>query len=271
MTDTTPPNPESPTEQRKTIVHELWRGTICIELTGHLNIFVGHKLEHITPAMLALKSGVRPEKVIWEAFPNWQTQHWEQTVPLTTPPTPMLTNPDGSHILLRPAEGESTRKIDLIKAFHDWMLAWKAEERAMGYAGEDEIEEEEKEDVAPDPVEPPRSKSSQYDLGFFVITAGLLFLAYDAFKIFIPADITKRESIGVLVSAHSSSNWSYPWLLETDRGVYPVAKVVMIDKGAPLTLIALSNGRRVVCEERLVVCARTVGVERQITVKASAK
>lgn len=268
MTDTTPPNPEGPTEQRKTIVHELWRGNICIELTGHLNIFVGHKLEHVTPAMLALKSGIRPEKVIWEAFPNWQTQHWEQTVPLTTPP--MLTSPDGSHILLRSAQGESTRKIDLIKAFHDWMLAWKAEERAMACAEEDEFVDEEA-DAAPDSVETPRPKSSRFGLGSFVITAGLLFLAYEAFKIFIPADITKRESIGVLVSAHSSSDWSYPWLLETDRGVYPVAKVLMIDKGAPLTLIALSNGRRVICEERLVVCARTVGEERQISVKAEGK
>lgn len=267
MTDTTPPNPERPAEQRKTIVHELWRGNICIELTGHLNIFVGHKLEHITPAMLALKSGGRPEKVIWEAFPNWQTQHWEQSVPLTTSPTPMLTRPDGSHILLRPAEGESTRKIDLIKAFLDWMLAWEAEERAMACAEEDEFQDEE-EGVAPDPVETPRPKSSRFGLGSLVITAGLLFLAYDAFKIFIPANITKRESIGVLVSAHSSSDWSYPWLLETDRGVYPVAKVLMIDKGAPLTLIALSNGRRVICEERLVVCARTVGEERRIAVKA---
>ncbi|MFN7120783.1 MAG: hypothetical protein ACK4NM_01990 [Hydrogenophaga sp.] len=265
MTETPPPSPNGATEQSKTIVHELWRGNICIELTGHLNIFVGHKLEHITPAMLALKSGVRPEKVIWEAFPNWQTQHWEQTDPLTTPP--MLTSPDGSHILLRSAQGESTRKIDLIKAFHDWMLAWKEEERAMACAGEDEIEDG-AEEAAPDPVETPRPKSSRFGLGTFVITAGLLFLAYDAFKIFIPADITKRESIGVLVSAHSSSDWSYPWLLETDRGVYPVAKVLMIDKGAPLTLIALSNGRRVICEERLVVCARTVGEERQISVKA---
>ncbi len=267
MTETTPPNPDGATEQIKTIVQELWRGNIRIELTGHLNIFIGHNLEHITPAMLALKSGVRPEKVIWEAFPNWQTQHWGQTVPLTTPPTPMLAGPDGSHILLRPAQGESTRKIDLIKAFHDWMLAWKAEEQAMACAEEDAFEDEE-EDAAPDPVETPRPKSSRFGLGSLVITAGLLFLAYDAFKIFIPADITKRESIGVLVSAHSSSNWSYPWLLETDRGVYPVAKVVMIDKGAPLTLIALSNGRRVICEERLVVCARTVGEERQISVKA---
>ena len=267
MTETTPPNPNGATEQIKTIVHELWRGNIRIELTGHLNIFIGHNLEHITPAMLALKSGVRPEKVIWEAFPNWQTQHWGQTVPLTTPPTPMLAGPDGSHILLRPAQDESTRKIDLIKAFHDWMLAWKAEERAMACAGEEAFEDEE-EDVAADSVETPRPKSSRFGLGSFVITAGLLFLAYDAFKIFIPADITKRESIGVLVSAHSSSDWSYPWLLETDRGVYPVAKVLMIDKGAPLTLIALSNGRRVICEEQLVVCARTVGEERQISVKA---
>ena len=270
MTETTPPNPDGATEQIKTIVHELWRGNIRIELTGHLNIFVGHKLEHVTPAMLALKSGVRPEKVIWEAFPNWQTLPWEEKVPLTTPPTPMLTGPDGSHILLGPAQGESTRKIDLIKAFHDWMLAWKAEERAMACAEEDEFEDEE-EDVAADSVEAPRPKSSRFGLGSFVITAGLLFLAYDAFKIFIPADITKRESIGVLVSAHSSSDWSYPWLLETDRGVYPVAKVLMIDKGAPLTLIALSNGRRVICEERLVVCARTVGEERQIAVKAEGK
>lgn len=270
MTETTPPNPEGATEQRKTVVHELLRGNICIELTGHLNIFVGHKLEHITPAMLALKSGVRPEKVIWEAFPSWQTQHWVQAVPLTTPPTPMLTGPDGSHILLAPAQGESTRKIDLIKAFHDWMMAWEAEERAIACAEEDEIEEE-GEDTAQDPVETPRPKPSRFGMGSFVITAGVLFLAYDAFKIFIPADITKRESIGVLVSAHSSSNWSYPWLLETDRGVYPVAKVLMIDKGVPLTLIALSNGRRVVCEEQLVVCARTVGAERQITVNADGK
>jgi len=50
-----------------------------------------------------------------------------------------------------------------------------------------------------------------------------------------------------------------------------VAKVLMIDKGAPLTLIALSNGRRVICEERLVVCARTVGEERQIQVGAEEK
>ena len=271
MTDTPPPNQEDATEESKTIVHELRRGNICIELTGHLNIFVGHKLEHITPAMLALKSGARPEKVIWEAFPNWQTQHWEQAVPLTTPPTPMLTGRDGSHILLCPPQGESTRKIDLIKAFHDWMLAWKAEERAMACAEEDEIEEEVEQDAAPDPVETPRPKSSRFGLGSLVITAGVLFLAYDAFKIFIPADITKRESIGVLVSAHSSSDWSYPWLLETDRGVYPVAKVLMIDKGAPLTLIALSNGRRVICEERLVVCARTVGEERQISIKAEGK
>lgn len=267
MTETTPPNPESAKEQRKTIVHELWRGNICIELTGHLNIFVGHKLEHVTPAMLALKSDVRPEKVIWEAFPNWQTLPWEEKVPLSTPPTPMLAGPDGSHILLGPAQGESTRKIDLIKAFHDWMLAWKAEEHAMACAGEDEIDDEE-EDVALDPVETPRPKSSRLGLGSFVIAAGVLFLVYDAFKIFIPADITKRESIGVLVSAHSSSDWIYPWLLETDRGVYPVAKVLMIDKGAPLTLIALSNGRRVICEEGLVVCARTVGEERRISVKA---
>ena len=271
MTDTPPPNPEGLPEHHKTIVHELWRGNICIELTGHLNIFVGHKLEHITPAMLALKSGVRPEKVIWEAFPNWQTQHWEQTVPLTTPPTPMLTSPDGSHILLRPAQGESTRKIDLIKAFHDWMLAWKAEECAMVCASEDEIEEQHEEEVAPDPVETPRPKPSPFGLGSFVVTAGLLFLAYDALKIFIPAEITKRESIGVLVSAHSSSDWSYPWLLETDRGVYPVSKVLMVDKGAPLTLISLSNGRHAVCNERLVVCARTVGEERRIAVKTRAQ
>ncbi|MDZ4122931.1 MAG: hypothetical protein U1E02_01955 [Hydrogenophaga sp.] len=268
MTDTTPSNPESATEQSKMIVHELWRGNICIELTGNLNIFIGHKLEHITPAMLALKSGVRPEKVIWEAFPNWQTQHWEQTVPLTTPLTPMLTNPDGSHILLRPAQGEPTRKIDLIKAFHDWMLAWKAEERAMASAEEDEFEDEE-EDAAPDSVETPRPKSSRFGLGSVVVTAGVLFLVYDAFKIFIPADITTRESIGVLVSAHSSSDWSYPWLLETDRGLYPVDKALMLEKGVPLTLIALSNGRRVICEEQLVVCSRTVGEERQIAVKPS--
>jgi hypothetical protein len=268
MNDTTPPHPKGATEKSKTIVHELWRGNICIELTGHLNIFVGHNLEHVTPAMLALKSGVRPEKVIWEAFPNWQTQHWEQTVPLTTPP--MLTSSDGSHILLRSARGESTRAIDLIKAFHDWMLAWKAEERAMACAEEHEFDDEE-EDAAPDPVETPRPKSSRFGLGSFLITAGLLFLAYDAFKIFIPADITKRESIGVLVSAHSSSDWSYPWLLETDRGVYPVAKVLMIDKGAPLTLIALSNGRRVICEEKLVVCARTVGKDRQIAFSADGR
>jgi hypothetical protein len=155
--------------------------------------------------MLALKSGAPPEEVIWEAFPNWQTQYWEQSVPLTTPSTPMLTRPDGSHILLRPPQGESTRKIDLIKAFHDWMLAWEAEERAMACAGEDEIEDEE-EDAAPDPVDTPRPKPSRFGLGFFVITAGLLFLAYDAFNIFIPADITKRESIGVLLSVHSSSD-----------------------------------------------------------------
>lgn len=265
MTETTPPNPEGATEQRKTIVHELWRGNICIELTGHLNMLVGHKLEHITPAMLALKSGVRPEKVIWEAFPNWQTQHWEQSVPLTTPPTPMLTRPDGSHILLRPAEGELTRKIDLIKAFHDWMLAWKAEERAMACAEEDEFEEEE-EDVAPDPVETPRPKSSRFGLGSVVITAGLLFLAYDAFKIFIPAEITKREPIGVLVSAQSSDNWNFPWLLETDRGVYPVGKVLMVDKGVPLTLIKLSNGMWAICDERLEVCARTVDEDRRLAI-----
>ena len=120
-------------------------------------------------------------------------------------------------------------------------------------------------------MESPRPKSSRFGLGSFLITAGLLFLAYDAFKIFIPADITKRESIGVLVSAHSSSDWSYPWLLETDRGVYPVAKVLMIDKGAPLTLIALSNGRRVICEEKLVVCARTVGKDRQIAFSADGR
>lgn len=270
MTDTTPPNPESATEQSKMIVHELWRGNICIELTGHLNIFVGHKLEHITPAMLALKLGVRPEKVIWEAFPNWQTQHWEQTAPLTTPPTPMLTRPDGSHILLRPAQGESTRKIDLIKAFHDWMLAWKAEESALACAEEDEIEDEEG-DVAPNPVETPRPKSTRFGLGSFVVTAGVLFLVYDAFKIFIPADITKRESIGVLVSAQSSGDWGFPWLLETDRGLYPVDKALMLEKGAPLTLIALSNGRHAVCDERLAVCVRTVGEKRRIAVNADEK
>ncbi|MDP3348252.1 MAG: hypothetical protein Q8S92_04555 [Hydrogenophaga sp.] len=268
MTETTPPNPESAKEQRKTIVHELWRGNICIELTGHLNIFVGHKLEHITPAMLALKSGDRPEKVIWEAFPNWQTQHWEQTVPLTTPPT--LTSPDGSHILLRSAQGESTRKIDLIKAFQDWMLAWKAEERAMACAEEDEFEVDE-EDMAPDPVETPRPKPSRFGLGSVVVTAGVLFLVYDAFKIFIPADITKRESIGVLVSAHSSGDWGFPWLLETDRGLYPVDKALMLEKGVPLTLIALSNGRHAVCDERLVVCVRTVGESRRIALIADEK
>ena len=170
MTETTPPNPDGATEQIKTIVHELWRGNICIELTGHLNIFVGHKLEHITPAMLALKSGARPEKVIWEAFPNWQTLPWEEKVPLTTPPTPMLTGPDGSHILLGPAQGESTRKIDLIKAFHDWMLAWKAEERAMACAEEDEFEDEE-EDPAPNPVETRRPTSTPYGVGSFLIAA----------------------------------------------------------------------------------------------------
>lgn len=137
----------------------------------------------------------------------------------------------------------------------------------MACAEEDEFVDEE-EDAAPDPVETPRPKSSRFGLGSFVITAGVLFLAYDAFKIFIPAELTKRESIGVLVSAHSSSDWSFPWLLETDRGVYPVAKLLMIDKGAPLTLISLSNGRHVVCDERLVVCARTVGEGRRIAVKA---
>jgi len=150
------------------------------------------------------------------------------------------------------------------------MLAWKAEEQAMACAEEDEFEEEE-EDAAPDHAETPRPKSRRFGLGFFVITAGVLFLAYDAFKIFIPAEITKREAIGVLVSAHSSSDWSFPWLLETDRGLYPVDKALMLEKGAPLTLIALSNGRHVVCDERLVVCVRTVGEKRRIAVEAGEK
>lgn len=126
---------------------------------------------------------------------------------------------------------------------------------------------EEDGDAARDRVESKQSSSKRFGLGFFVITAGLLYLTYDAFKIFIPAEITKREPIGVLVSAHASSDWSFPWLLETDRGLYPVGKVLMIDKGVPLTLIALSNGRHAVCDERLVVCVRTVGEERRIAVK----
>jgi hypothetical protein len=258
MTETTPLNPESGTEQGKTIVHELWRGNICIELTGHLNIFVGHKLEHITPAMLALKSGVRPEKVIWEAFPNWQTLPWVGAGSLAPPPAAMLTGHDGSHIVLGPAHGESTRKIDLIKAFRDWMLAWDAEERAPACA---EVDEE----AARDQAETRRT-STRYGLGFFVIVAGLLFLAYDAFKIFVPAEITKREPIGVLVSAQSSDNWNFPWLLETDRGVYPVGKVLMAEKGAPLTLIKLSNGMWAICDERLEVCARTVDEDRRLAI-----
>lgn len=261
MTETTPPNPESATEQGQTIVHELWRGNICIELTGHLNIFVGHKQEHITPAMLALKSGVRPEKVIWEAFPNWQTLPWVSAGSLAPAPALMLTGHDGSHIVLGPAHGESTTKMDLIKAFHDWMLAWEAEERAKDCAGEDEHE-----DAAIDPVEAPRAPSTRYGLGFFVIAAVLLLLAYDAFKIFIPAEITKREPIGVLVSASSSDNWNFPWLLETDRGIYPVGKVLMADKGAPLTLIKLSNGMWAICDERLEVCARTVDEDRRLAI-----
>lgn len=265
MTETTPPNPESATEQGKTIVHDLWRGNICIELTGHLNIFIGHKLEHITPAMLALKSGVRPEKVLWQAFPNWQTLPWVETGSLAPPPSAMLTGLDGSHIVLGPAHGEPTRKIDLIKSFHDWMLAWEAEERAMACAGEDDIQEEE-EDAASNPIETRGPTSTRYGLGFFVIAAGLLFLTYDAFKIFIPAEIAKREPIGVLVSAQSTDNWNFPWLLETDRGVYPVGKVLMVDKGAPLTLIKLSNGRWAICDERLEVCARTVDEDRRIAV-----
>lgn len=259
MTETTPPNPESATEQYEAIVHELWRGSIRIELTGHLNIWVGHKLEHITPAMVALKSGVRPEKVIWEAFPNWQTLLWVGAGSLAPPPATMLVGPDGTHIVLGPANGESTKKIALIKAFHDWMFAWEAEERAMAFAEGDE-------DAARDQAETRRPTSNLRGLGYFVIVAGLLFLAYDAFKIFIPAEITKREPIGVLVSAQSSDNWNFPWLLETDRGVYPVGKVLMVDKGAPLTLIKLSNGRWAICDERLEVCARTVDEDRRIAI-----
>lgn len=263
MTETSSPSPSSqnPNSPYETIVHDLWRGSVRIELTGHLNIWIGHKVEFITPAMVALKSGVPPQKVLWEAFPNWESLSWVEAGFQPAAPADIFLSVDGFYIGLGPAQGKTMKNMELIKAFREWMLDWEAEEHALACA-------EEHEDAAAVPPEPHRPKSTRYGLGTFVITAGLLFLAYDAFKIFIPADITKRESIGVLLSAHSSSDWSFPWLVETDRGVYPVAKVLMIDKGAPLTLVALSNGRSFVCEEKLVVCARTVGEERRISISA---
>jgi len=107
-------------------------------------------------------------------------------------------------------------------------------------------------------------KSTASRWGFAVMVAVVLFLAYDAFKIFLPYEITRREPIGHLVSAHTSDSGAYPWVLETDQGVYPLAKALMVDKGAPLTLLGLSNGRHLVCDQTLQVCARTVGEDRRI-------
>ena len=110
-------------------------------------------------------------------------------------------------------------------------------------------------------------KTTASRLGFAVMVAVVLFLAYDAFKIFLPYEITRREPIGHMVSAHTSDSGTYPWVLETNQGVYPLAKALMVDKGAPLTLLALSNGRHLVCDQTLQVCARTVGEDRRIKLK----
>ena len=261
MTQTSPTSTEGVTARYEVIVHDVVDGSIRIELAGHLDIWVGHEQHLVTPAVVALQAGECPEAVISEHFPSWESLLWVDPGWFPPAPADILAGAGGHYIALGPPHGKLMEDAELITAFNDWMLAWEAEERAMACAEEDE-------DAARDRVESKQPLSNRFGLGVFVVTAGLLYLTYDAFKIFIPAEITKREPIGVLVSAHASSDWSFPWLLETDRGLYPVGKVLMIDKGAPLTLIALSNGRHAVCDERLEVCARTVGEERRIAIKA---
>lgn len=50
-----------------------------------------------------------------------------------------------------------------------------------------------------------------------------------------------------------------------------VGEALMVDKGAALTLIALSNGRHAVLDETLVVCAMTVRAEWCIALKVGMK
>jgi len=202
----------------------------------------------------------------------WVDPGWFAPVPAT-----LISATVGDYIAIGPpdeppdeppdglVDGVRMSDREVIEAFEAWMRAWKGQ--TLASVAEESEQGAQREGYEADERSTPNRqsrKSTASRWGFAVMVAVVLFLAYDAFKIFLPYEITRREPIGHLVSAHTSDSGAYPWVLETDQGVYPLAKALMVDKGAPLTLLGLSNGRHLVCDQTLQVCARTVGEDRRI-------
>lgn len=253
---------QNPTSEQpalsEAIVHALDNGSMRIELPGHLNVWVGHDQHLLSPALLALQAGERPEGVICDHFPGWQDLQWVDAGWFPPAPADIVSAPAGQYIALGPPHGKLMNSGALVEAFQAWLRDWEDEERELADAEELETE---------GAREQGNSKSFMWHgLTFVAVSALLIFLTYVTLKALIPADIAKREPIGAFVAAHASGEWAYPTTLETEFGVYPVGKVLMVDKGAPLSLIILSNGMRAICDERLKVCARTVGEERRIAI-----
>jgi hypothetical protein len=97
-----------------------------------------------------------------------------------------------------------------------------------------------------------------------VIRAGLLTLALmvitAAYFIWLhwqTGQVEASRPIGRLLGMSGQGGWSWPLVIETEEGFFPLGEAVAIPKGTPLVLEDRASGKRFICDLTRTVCVQT--------------
>jgi hypothetical protein len=69
--------------------------------------------------------------------------------------------------------------------------------------------------------------------------------------------VEASRPIGRLVGMSGQGGWSWPLVIETEEGFFPLGEAVAIPKGTPLVLEDRASGKRFICDLRRTVCVQT--------------
>lgn len=241
--------PDGPVAAKyKTIISSAGYGRIRVSLPGRLNMTVWSDRRIFDSAMTALQNAAKPDFVLRRYFPDWENMEWVDPGLYALTPGEIQASTELRHIALSAPQGVTLTREEMVEVFLDWLRTTEPKSTA--------IETADTCDSSP--------SFPMHLLGFAGTAVAVSLLAYGVLVNVRPSPVVKQESIGAFVTAHGANTWSYPWALETQRGVYPVSKAMMIDRGAALVLVTRSNGKQTVCSAGLETCVATVATDRWI-------